>query len=183
MRFIPEGKQSPLHLACPKKRLNVEVLRTVKPPFHKGCKLHIPLWIEYVDLLVTPHKDIGRLLVFFSLFYIVPVFPVVPKCGLHRLCIFPKVATPDDSLSESSIWGLALWCWWLVFNRILLHRMNDAVESQFRDQQAGFRKDQSCTNEIATLCIIQEQSLECNSSFYSFLDYEKAFDSVDRGSL
>jgi hypothetical protein len=71
-----------------------------------------------------------------------------------------------------------------VLSRILLNRMMNAVESQLRDQQGGFRKDRSCTDQIATLRIILEQSLEWNSSLYiNFLDYEKAFDSVYRGSL
>ncbi|VDO90887.1 unnamed protein product [Schistosoma margrebowiei] len=68
-----------------------------------------------------------------------------------------------------------------VFNRVLLNRMKNAVDAQFRDQQAGFRKDRSCTDQIATLRIIVEQSVEWNSSLYiNFIDYEKAFDSVDR---
>ncbi|CAH8462687.1 unnamed protein product [Schistosoma guineensis] len=71
-----------------------------------------------------------------------------------------------------------------VFNRVLLNRMKDAVDAQLRDQQAGFRKDQSCTDQIATLRIIVEQSLEWNSSLYiNFIDCEKAFDSVDRRTL
>ena len=71
-----------------------------------------------------------------------------------------------------------------VFSRILLNRIKDAVDPKLRDQQAGFRKDRSCTDQIATLRIILEQSQEWNSSLYiNFLDYEKAFDSVDRGSL
>ena len=71
-----------------------------------------------------------------------------------------------------------------VFSRILLNRMKDAVDAQLRDQQAGFRKDRSCTDQIASLRIILEQSQEWNSSLYiNFLDFEKAFDSVDRGSL
>ncbi|VDO65779.1 unnamed protein product [Schistosoma curassoni] len=62
--------------------------------------------------------------------------------------------------------------------------MKDAVDAQLRDQQAGFRKDQSCTDRIATLRIIVEQSVEWNSSLYiNFIDYEKAFDSVDRRTL
>jgi hypothetical protein len=62
--------------------------------------------------------------------------------------------------------------------------MKDAVDSQLRDQQDGFRKDRSCTDQIATLRIIQEQSLEWNSTLYiDFLNYEKAFDSVDRWPL
>ncbi|VDP50985.1 unnamed protein product [Schistosoma margrebowiei] len=42
----------------------------------------------------------------------------------------------------------------------------------------------SCTNQISTLRIIVEQSIEWNSSPYiNFIDYEKAFDSVDRTTL
>ncbi|VDO56161.1 unnamed protein product [Schistosoma margrebowiei] len=42
----------------------------------------------------------------------------------------------------------------------------------------------SCTDQIATLRIIVEQSIEWNSSLYiNFIDYEKAFDSVDRTTL
>lgn len=71
-----------------------------------------------------------------------------------------------------------------VFNRILLNRMKDIVGTQLRDQQAGFRKERSCTDQIATLRVIIEQSLEWNSPLHvNFIDYEKAFDSVDRESL
>ncbi|CAH8515125.1 unnamed protein product [Schistosoma haematobium] len=71
-----------------------------------------------------------------------------------------------------------------VFNRVLLNRMKDAVDAQLRDQQAGFRKDRSCTDQIAILRIIVEQSVEWNSSLYiNFIDYENAFDSVDRKTL
>ena len=71
-----------------------------------------------------------------------------------------------------------------VFSRILLNRIKDAVDPLLRDQQAGFRKNRSCTDQIATLRIILEQSQEWNSSLYiNFLDFEKAFDSVDRGTL
>ncbi|VDP37614.1 unnamed protein product [Schistosoma margrebowiei] len=68
-----------------------------------------------------------------------------------------------------------------VFNRVLLNRMKDAEDAQLRDQQAGFRKDRSFTDQIVTLRIIVEQSLEWNLSLYiNFIDYEKAFNSVDR---
>ncbi|CAH8550340.1 unnamed protein product [Schistosoma guineensis] len=71
-----------------------------------------------------------------------------------------------------------------VFNRVLLNRMKDAVDAQLRYQQAGFRKDRSCTDRIATLRIIVEQSVEWNSTLYiNFTDYEKAFDSVDKRTL
>ncbi|VDP78113.1 unnamed protein product [Schistosoma mattheei] len=62
--------------------------------------------------------------------------------------------------------------------------MKHSVDAQLRDQQAGFRKDRSCTDQIATSRIIVEQSLEWNSSSYiNFIDFEKEFDSVDRRTL
>ena len=71
-----------------------------------------------------------------------------------------------------------------VFNRVSLNRMKDTVDAKLRDQQAGFRSNRSCTDQITTLRIIIEQSLEWNSSLYvNFIDFEKAFDSLDRGTL
>ncbi|VDO69389.1 unnamed protein product [Schistosoma margrebowiei] len=62
--------------------------------------------------------------------------------------------------------------------------MKHSVDGQLRDQQAGFRKDRSCTDQIATLRITVEQSVEWNSSLYiNFIDYEKVFDSVDKTTL
>ena len=66
----------------------------------------------------------------------------------------------------------------------VLNRMKEVVDPKLRDQQAGFRRNRSCANQIASLRIIVEQSLEWNSPLYiNFIDYEKAFDSVDRETL
>ena len=71
-----------------------------------------------------------------------------------------------------------------VLNRIILERMKGEVDKTLREEQAGFRQDRSCTDQIATLRIIVEQSIEWNSSLYvNFVDYEKAFDSLDRETL
>ena len=71
-----------------------------------------------------------------------------------------------------------------VFNRIILERIKDSVDGKLREEQAGFRKNRSTTDQIATLRIIVEQSLEWNSSLIvNFIDYKKAFDSVDRTTL
>ncbi|VDO74648.1 unnamed protein product [Schistosoma curassoni] len=62
--------------------------------------------------------------------------------------------------------------------------MKDSIDSQLRDQQAGFCKDLSCTDQIATPRVIVEQSIGWNSLLdINFIDYEKAFDSVDRTTL
>jgi hypothetical protein len=71
-----------------------------------------------------------------------------------------------------------------VLNRILLTRLLKAVDEKLREQQTGFRKDRSCTDQIVALRIIIEQSLEWNTSlFLNFVDFDKAFDSLDREVL
>jgi hypothetical protein len=71
-----------------------------------------------------------------------------------------------------------------VLNRVLLEKMKEEVDPMLQDQQAGFRRNRSCVNQIASVCIIVEQSPEWNSPIYvNFIHYEKAFDRVDRGAL
>ena len=71
-----------------------------------------------------------------------------------------------------------------VLTRIILERMKDAIDNELRDEQAGFRKERSCTDQIATLRVIVEQTLEWQTPLYiCFVDFEKAFDSVDRQSI
>ncbi|VDP04033.1 unnamed protein product, partial [Schistosoma curassoni] len=58
------------------------------------------------------------------------------------------------------------------------------IDAQLRDQQSGFHKDRSCTDQIATLRNIVEQLIEWNSPLYiNFIDYKNAFDRVDRTTL
>ena len=62
--------------------------------------------------------------------------------------------------------------------------MKDAVDPQLQEQQAGFCRGRSSTGQIATLRIILEQSSKWNSPIYvNFIDYKKAFDSLDRQRL
>ena len=53
-----------------------------------------------------------------------------------------------------------------------------------RDEQAGFRAGRSCIDQIATLRMILEQSLEWQSPVYiNFIDLKKAFDMIDRSTM
>ena len=71
-----------------------------------------------------------------------------------------------------------------IRSRIILERLKKALDETLREGQAGFRQDRSCTDHIATLRIIIEQSLEWQTPLYSvFVDFQKAFDSVDRGVI
>ena len=47
-----------------------------------------------------------------------------------------------------------------VLTKIILEQMKDAIDNVLRDEQAGFRKERSCADQIATLRIIVEQSIE-----------------------
>ena len=65
-----------------------------------------------------------------------------------------------------------------------MDRIKTAIERRLRNEQAGFRKERSCTDQIATLRIIVEQCIEWRSPLYMcFIDFEKAFDSVDRSTM
>ena len=71
-----------------------------------------------------------------------------------------------------------------VFTIILLLRMKDKLDVKLRDEQAGFRPQKSCTDQTATLRMIVEQCVEWNCPLYLiFVDFEKAFDSLDRDAI
>ena len=71
-----------------------------------------------------------------------------------------------------------------VLNCIILERMREAVDRVLGENQAGYRPSRSATDQITTLRIIMEQSLEWRTPLcINFVDYEKALDSLDRNVL
>ena len=71
-----------------------------------------------------------------------------------------------------------------IYARVILERIKSATEGILREEQAGFRSGRSCTDQIASLRIIVEQSIEWNSPLYiNFVDFKKAFDMVDRKTI
>ena len=79
-----------------------------------------------------------------------------------------KNATQSRSLRKA-IWVAVItsegshYCQYL---EIILERMKGEVDKTLREEQADFRRDRSYTDQIATLLIIVEQSIEWNSSVY-----------------
>ena len=68
----------------------------------------------------------------------------------------------------------------------VLNRLTTTLDAELIEtcMQAGFRKDRSCTDHIVTFHITVEETLEWNSLLYvNFVDFQKAFDSLDRNSL
>ena len=71
-----------------------------------------------------------------------------------------------------------------VLSRTILTRMQNHVEGRLGDEQAKFRRERSCCDQITTLRIIIEQSHERNTGLYMvFVDFEKAFDSIEHKML
>ena len=67
---------------------------------------------------------------------------------------------------------------------MILFRLRDAVDKVLREEQCDFRKGRGCFDHVFTLRLIIENSLRCQTPLVlSFIDYEQAFDSVDRTAL
>ena len=99
---------------------------------------------------------------------------------LNRIVAIPK---KGDLSLYSSYRGISLMsCTAKLFNRILLNRIREPVERLLRSNQSGFRKSRSTMEPILTLRrVIEEISAKKDMSLCSvFVDFSKAFDSVNR---
>ena len=67
--------------------------------------------------------------------------------------------------------------------KILQARVQQYVNREFPDVQAGFRKGRGKRGQIANICWIIEKAIEFQKNVYYFIDYAKAFDCVDHNKL
>ena len=68
--------------------------------------------------------------------------------------------------------------------KILQARLQQYVNHQIPDIQAGFRKGRGTRDQIANIHWIMEKAREFQKNIYlSFIDYAKSFDSVDHNQL
>ena len=68
--------------------------------------------------------------------------------------------------------------------KILQARLQQYVNCELPNVQAGFRKDRGIGDEIADICWIIEKAREFQKNIYfCFIDYAKAFDCVDNHKL
>ena len=71
-----------------------------------------------------------------------------------------------------------------VMLRILQARLQQYVNHELPDVQAGFRKVRGTRDQIANICWIIEKAREFQKNIYFwFIDYAKAFDCVDQNKL
>ena len=68
--------------------------------------------------------------------------------------------------------------------KILQARLQQYMNRELPDVQAGFRKGRGIRDQIANIRCIMEKAREFQKNIYfHFIDYTKAFDSVDQNKL
>ena len=71
-----------------------------------------------------------------------------------------------------------------IFCRVLLNRIEEAIDVNLRQEQAGFRTGKGCMDQIFSLRNIIAQSTEWNAPLcIGFIDFKKAFDSIHHETL
>ena len=101
----------------------------------------------------------------------IPVFIPIPKKGDAREC---SNHCTIALTSHSSKWML----------KILQARLQQYVNHEIPDVQAGFRKGRGTRDQIANICWIIEKAREFQKNIYfCFIEYANAFDCVDHNKL
>ena len=68
--------------------------------------------------------------------------------------------------------------------KILQARLQQYMNRELPDVQAGFRKGRGTRDQIANICWIMEKAREFQKNLYfGFIDYAKAFNCVDHNKL
>ena len=68
--------------------------------------------------------------------------------------------------------------------KILQARLQQYINCELPDVQAGFRKGRGTRDQIANICWIIEKAREFQKNIYfCFIDYAKAFDCMDHNKL
>ena len=71
-----------------------------------------------------------------------------------------------------------------IMLKILQARLQQYVNHELPDVQAGFRKGRGTRDQIANICWIIKKAREFQKNIYfCFIDYAKAFDCVDHSKL
>ena len=99
------------------------------------------------------------------------VFIPIPKKGNAKECSNYRTIAVISHASK-------------VMLKILQARLQQYVNCEFPDVQAGFRKGRGTRDQIANICWIIEKGREFQKNIYfGFTDFAKAFDCVDHNKL
>ena len=122
------------------------------------CKKY--LYSEKIDLISSASGSWKR-----------SVFIPIPKKGNTKECSSCRTIALISHASK-------------VMLKILWVRLQQYVNHELPDVQAGFRKGRGIRDQIANICWIIEKAREFQkNTYFCFIDYAKAFDCVDPNKL
>jgi len=99
------------------------------------------------------------------------VFIPIPKKGNAKECSNYRTIALISHASKGML-------------KILQVRLQQYVNCELPDVQAGFRKDRGTRDQIANICWIMEKARKSQINIhFCFIDYAKAFDCVDHNKL
>ena len=120
---------------------------------------------------------------FFNLVFNTGIIPYEWSQGM----ISPIYKNKGDKANPDNYRGITiLSCFGKLFTSVLNNRLNNYLENMnlLCEEQAGFRKKYGTTDHIFNLkCIIDLYLFRGKKLFCAFIDYKKAFDSVNRSLL
>eukprot|EP00796_Vickermania_ingenoplastis_P012730 gene12730-8679_t len=70
-----------------------------------------------------------------------------------------------------------------LMERMVARRLRDQIETQLQPQQAGFRPHRSTTNALVQIEALLMRPTQSSRTAAVFVDYARAFDSVDHGCI
>ena len=105
--------------------------------------------------------------------------------GLDKVSFHPNLKRKGNAKECSNYCTIALISHTSkVILKILQARLQQYVNQELLDVQAGFRKGRGTRDQIANICWIMEKAGEFQKSIYfCLIDYSKAFDCVDHNKL
>lgn len=70
-----------------------------------------------------------------------------------------------------------------IFSKAILRRLEEQVEKRLGEYQAGFRNGRCCPQQILNLkLLLNYKKLRAGCIVVTFVDFKKAYDSIDRTS-
>ena len=102
--------------------------------------------------------------------------------GLEKVSFIPKKGNAKECSNSRTI-ALISHAGKIILN-LLQARLQQYVNHELPDVQAGFRKDRRSIDQIANILWIMEKVREFQKNIYfCFIDYAKAFDCADHNKL
>ena len=105
--------------------------------------------------------------------------------GLEKRSVFIPIPKKGNAKKCSNYYPIALISHASkVMLKILQAQLQQYVNRELPDVQAGFRKGRGTRDQIANICWIMEKARQFQGNIYfCFIDYAKAFDCVDHNKL